>query len=72
MYLDITEIGWGCVDWIDLVQDKDQWRAVVDTIMNLRFHKMLGSSCVASQLASDSVQFGFLGFFYYWIIVCFI
>jgi hypothetical protein len=24
--MDIAEIGWGCVDWIDLVQDRDQWR----------------------------------------------
>jgi hypothetical protein len=28
------EIGWGGMDWIDLAQDRDQWRAVVYTIMN--------------------------------------
>jgi hypothetical protein len=27
------------LDWIDLVQDRDQWRALVDTVFNLRFPK---------------------------------
>jgi hypothetical protein len=35
MYL--REIGWEVVDWIYLVQDRDQWQAVVNTVMNLRF-----------------------------------
>jgi hypothetical protein len=30
------EIGWGGMDWIDLAQDRGQWRALVNTIMNLR------------------------------------
>jgi hypothetical protein len=30
------EIGWGAMDWIDLVQDRDQWMALVNTVMNLR------------------------------------
>jgi hypothetical protein len=42
--LDLREIGWIGMDWIDLVLDRDQWRALVNTVMNLRFHKMLGSS----------------------------
>jgi hypothetical protein len=33
---DLGEIGWGGVDWIDLAQDRDQWRALVNTVMNLR------------------------------------
>jgi hypothetical protein len=42
------------MDWIDLAQDKDQWRALVNTVMNLRgFHKMLGSSWVAVQLSAS-------------------
>jgi hypothetical protein len=31
------EIGWGGVDWIDLAQHRDQWRALVNAVMNLRF-----------------------------------
>jgi hypothetical protein len=41
--IDLTEIGWDDVDWIDLAQDRDQRRALVKTVMNL-FHEMLGSS----------------------------
>jgi hypothetical protein len=33
---DLTEIGWDGVDWIELAQDRDQWRALVNTAMNLR------------------------------------
>jgi hypothetical protein len=42
--MDLREIGWDGVDWIGLAQDRDQWRALVNTVMNLGFHKMLGSS----------------------------
>jgi hypothetical protein len=34
--MDLREIGWGGTDWIDLAQDRDKWRALVNTIMNLR------------------------------------
>jgi hypothetical protein len=33
---DLREIGWNSMDWFDLAQDKDQWRALVNTVMNLR------------------------------------
>jgi hypothetical protein len=29
------EIGWSGMDWIDVAQDRDQWRALVNTTMNL-------------------------------------
>jgi hypothetical protein len=34
--IDLREIGWDCMDWIDVTQDRDQWRAVVNTVMNLQ------------------------------------
>jgi hypothetical protein len=34
--IDLNEIGWHGVDWINLAQVRDQWRALVNTVMNLR------------------------------------
>jgi hypothetical protein len=34
--MNLREIGWGGMDWIDLAQDRDQWRALVNMVMNLR------------------------------------
>jgi hypothetical protein len=34
--MDLKEIGWDGMDWIDLAQDRDQWRALVKAVMNLR------------------------------------
>jgi hypothetical protein len=34
--MDLTEIGLGGMDWIDLAQGRDQWRVLVNTVMNLR------------------------------------
>jgi hypothetical protein len=34
--IDLRETGWDGVDWVDLAQDGDQWRALVNTVMNLR------------------------------------
>jgi hypothetical protein len=34
--MDLREIGWCGMDWIDLAQDRDQWRVLVNTVMNLR------------------------------------
>jgi hypothetical protein len=33
--MDLKEIGWDEMDWIDLAQDRDQWKALVNTVMNL-------------------------------------
>jgi hypothetical protein len=33
---DLRGIGWGGMDWIDLAQDRDEWRALVNRVMNLR------------------------------------
>jgi hypothetical protein len=34
--MDLREIGWGGMEWIDLAHDRDQWKALVKTILNLR------------------------------------
>jgi hypothetical protein len=34
--MDLREIGWDGMDWIYLAQNRDQWRALVNTVMNLR------------------------------------
>jgi hypothetical protein len=34
--MDLREIGWDGMDWIDLAQDRDRWRALVNTVMSLR------------------------------------
>jgi hypothetical protein len=46
--MDLREIGWDGMDWIDLAQDRNQWRALVNTAMNLRVPQNAGkflSSC---------------------------
>jgi hypothetical protein len=33
---DLSEIGWGGMDWIDLAQDRDLWKALVNTVITFR------------------------------------
>jgi hypothetical protein len=34
--MNLREIGWNGVDWMDMAQDRDQWRALVNTVFKLR------------------------------------
>jgi hypothetical protein len=34
--MDLREIGWDGMDWIEMAQDRVQWRALVNTVMNIR------------------------------------
>jgi hypothetical protein len=34
--MDLVGVEWGDVDWIGLVQDRDRWRALVNSVLNLR------------------------------------
>ena len=42
--MDLQEVGGDCEDWMELAQDRDRWRALVSTVMNLRVRKMWGIS----------------------------
>jgi hypothetical protein len=41
--MDLRDTGWDGVDWIDMAHDWGHWRALVNTVLNLGFHEMLGS-----------------------------
>jgi hypothetical protein len=34
--INLQNVGWGAVDWIDLAQDRNRWRDLVNAVMNLR------------------------------------
>jgi hypothetical protein len=34
--MDLQEVGWGCGDWMELVQDRGGWRTLVSTVLNFR------------------------------------
>jgi hypothetical protein len=55
--IDLREIGWDGMDWIDLAQDRDQWRATVNTVINFAFHKISGNSSVAERLVASQEGF---------------
>jgi len=42
--MDLQEVGGACGDWMELVQERERWRALVSTVMNLRVRKMRGIS----------------------------
>jgi hypothetical protein len=52
--IDLRVIGWDSTAWIDLVQDRDQWRALVYMVMNLQVPYYAGkflSSCTTGSFA---------------------
>jgi hypothetical protein len=51
--MELREIGWNGIDWIDVAQDGVQWRALVNTVMNLRVQYNAGkflSGCIIVRL----------------------
>jgi hypothetical protein len=54
MKMDLREIGWDGMDWIDVAQNRDQWMALVYTVMNLRVPLSAGkflSSCTVDSFS---------------------
>jgi hypothetical protein len=41
--MDLHEVGWGDMGWIDMAQDRDRWRALVSAVMNLRVPQNAGN-----------------------------
>ena len=42
--MDLQEVGGGCGDWMELAESRERWRALVNTVMNIRDPKMQGIS----------------------------
>jgi hypothetical protein len=51
--MDLLEIGLNVVDWIGLAQDRNRWRALVNSVMNLRFPINAGNYRMAAQLVAS-------------------
>jgi hypothetical protein len=54
--MDLGEVGWGDVDWLGLAQDRNRWRALVNSVLNLRVHEMLGNYRVASRVVLSFIE----------------
>jgi hypothetical protein len=53
--MDLLEIALNVVDWIGLAQDRYRWRALVNSVMNLRVLQNAGNYLVAAQLVTSRV-----------------
>jgi len=47
--MNLQEVGGGCEDWMELAQNRDRWRKLVSTVMNIRVPKMRGISWLAAE-----------------------
>ena len=59
--MDLQDVGGGCGDWMELARDRDMWRALVNTVRNLRVPKMRGISWLAAEPVSFSRRTLFRG-----------
>jgi len=54
--MDLQEVGEGCGDWMELAHDRDRWRALVSTVMNLRVPKKRGKAEKALTSAGNQTR----------------
>jgi hypothetical protein len=56
--MDLVEVGWGDVEWIGLAQDRDRWRALVNSVLNLGVPQNAGklSSAQTTRDLSSNAQ----------------
>jgi hypothetical protein len=54
--MDLREMGWDGMDWIDLFQERDQWRALVNKVMNLRVPQNAGKFLRSYTIGSFSIS----------------
>jgi hypothetical protein len=55
----IRELRWDAMNWIDLLEDRDKWRALVNMVMNPHVPKIVGkflSSCTTSGFSRSSLN----------------
>jgi hypothetical protein len=52
--MDLREIGWDGVDWIELAQDRDQWRALVNTFGFLKISGNFLNGCTIGSFSGRS------------------
>jgi hypothetical protein len=66
--IDVRVIRWGGMEWMNLAQDRDQWRALVNTVMNLRVPQNAGkllSGCVIGSFAGRAQLREYIKIMYY-------